>query len=165
LPHHHGAWKQEEDAQDIVVKDHTKFGQFDILGGKLHVQDVARGREAVQDHPKDASPSHVNVIPSGSDGSGQHDTKGSHYQIFRSRTKEVIVSKGGDNVGDVLKDGNHGDGIVLQRSHSGEEHETKENIDGSPLSCGCHVEIGVFYQLETFAGFDAHDRHDGLKDN
>jgi len=165
LSHGHGHGQQEAHAQDVVVKDHAKLGKLDVLRGKFHVENVTRRRQAVQTHPEETSPRHVNVIPSGGDGAREHNGKGDENQFFHRRFKEVKVTETRNNVGKILEDGNHGNRVVLKRGHSGEEHEAKENIDGGPLLGRFKTKTGVFDPLEPFATFDGDDGHDGLEDD
>ena len=157
--------QQEQHAKDVVVKDHPKLGQFHILRRELHVEDVAGRGEAVCAHPKQTGKGNVDIVPSSRDGTGQHHTKGHNDKRLGRRTKEVKVSDRHDNVGDVLEDGHHRDTVEFKRGHSSEEHQTEQNVDGSPKLGSAEVELGVLDPLELLAHFDANDGRQGLEDN
>lgn len=160
-----GGGQQKYDTEYVIHVDHAEFGHFDGLGSEFHVEHVSAGGDAVHGHPKETNESDFHVVPGGGNGTRKHDPKGDVNQSFRPCSETNVVSGGGEDVGNVLEDGNHGYRVELQRRHAGEEHETEKDIDGSPGLGHGPGQGRVFHPAGFAADLDAHDRRDGLKDN
>mmetsp|Transcript_3939 Transcript_3939/g.7513 ORF Transcript_3939/g.7513 Transcript_3939/m.7513 type:complete len:375 (+) Transcript_3939:42-1166(+) len=158
-----GHGEEEDHGQEVVVEDHTPFGQFDGLRGVFHVEYVACGTQTVGDHPEYSEGSDLRVVLGGGTGSPQHDEKRQNDQKGHGGPVEIPVSERGEDVGHVFEDGHHGHGVVLQRGHPGEEHETEKDVHGRPLQGGPPVEGGIFHPGGPFAHVHGRDGHDRLE--
>mmetsp|Transcript_15280 Transcript_15280/g.35413 ORF Transcript_15280/g.35413 Transcript_15280/m.35413 type:complete len:236 (-) Transcript_15280:190-897(-) len=161
----HRRREQKADTQNVVVKNHCELFQLDVFRRVLHVENVSRTRDAVQEHPRYAPKAYANVVLGGGDGSQKHDSKGDNHQVFWLVSEDVVVSDRCRNVRNVFEDGNHGYRVVLEGRHASKQHRAKEDVDGGPLLCNLETEGGNLDPVQAIADVDGHDRHDRLEDH
>ena len=146
--------------------DHAKLGELDVFRHMIHVEHVARRRHTIRSHPKQARARDGHVIPCRRHGSKEHNPKGGNHQGLGLAAKEKVVTDGRENVGDVLKHGDHGHRVGLERRHACKQHGTKQEIDGSPSASNVPGERRVTLDPTcVLASLDANHGHDSLKDD
>ena len=88
--------------------------------GKFHVQDISGRRDTIGRHPKQSHRRDGHIVPRRRQGSKEHDAKRRNDQAIWFVTKVDVITKGRENVGNILEYRDHGDRVGLETGHTGE---------------------------------------------
>ena len=128
----------------------VKVFEVSQLYSLSHAQDIGRRAEAVEKHPHVPSieggdlgrsfgagmpikmQRMLNIRPCCNDGTQNDETKREEGQSCYRSTKPEYLSIGGDYDGQVLENGEHGNGEVLESFRAGVDHADQEERDRKP---------------------------------
>ena len=128
----------------------VKIFEIGQLYSLSHAQDIGRGTEAVEKHPHvpsikrgDLSRSFgagvaikmqcmLNIRPCCNYGTQDNKTKGEECQSCHGSTEPQYLSIGGDYDGQVLENGEDGNGEVLKSFCASIDHSDQKEGDGKP---------------------------------